>query len=219
MPSIQHAVFDFFKSRTSPLTHDSGHNAHQISAATGHHTSTITQLWSKHCPDAPKPHGGHPTKLSDTDICHACHLISSGKADNSTQVTKLLQNITNKSLSAETVHLKLKKAGWKAVVKKKRPMLSRHHRKERMDFAISHKEWTLEDWKRVVWSDETKVNFLGSDGRKWAWERVGEPLSDRLVQGTKRFGGGSVMVYGCMTWDGVGMACKIDGRMDGELYC
>src|SRR5258705_11644534 len=24
---------------------------------------------------------------------------------------------------------------------------------------------------------------------------------------------------GCMTWDGVGMACKIDGRMDGELYC
>src|SRR5258705_1838893 len=105
---------------------DSGHNAHQISAATGHHTSTITQLWSKHCPDAPKPHGGCPTKLSDTDIHHACCLISSGKADNSTQVTKLLQNITNKSLSAETVCLKLKKADWKAVVKKKRPMLSRH---------------------------------------------------------------------------------------------
>src|SRR6266436_9349627 len=77
-----------------------------------------------------------------TDICHACCLISTGKADNSTQVIKLLQNITNKSLSAETVCLKLKKAGWKAVVKKKRPMLSRHHRKERMDFAISHKEWT-----------------------------------------------------------------------------
>src|SRR5260221_4142266 len=173
----------------------------------------------KHHPDVPKPHGGHPTKPSDTDICHACHLISSGKADNSTQVTKLLQNITNKSLSAETVCLKLKKAGWKAVVKKKRPMLSRHHRKERMDFAISHKEWTLEDWKRVVWSDETKVNRLGSDGRKWAWKRVDEPLSDRLVQGTKKFGGGSVMVWGCMTWDGVGMACKIDGRMDGELYC
>src|SRR5258708_35052493 len=111
------------------------------------------------------------------------------------------------------------KAGWKAVVKKKRPMLSRHHRKERMDFAISHKEWTLEDWKRVVWSDETKVNCLGSDGRKWAWKRVDEPLSDRLVQGTKKFGGGSVMVWGCMTWDGVGMACKIDGRIDGELYC
>src|SRR5260221_2227195 len=88
---------------------DSGHNAHQISAATGHHTSTITGLWSKHRPDAPKPHGGHPTKLSDTYICHCCCLISSRKADNSTQGTQLLQNITSKSLSAETGRLKLKK--------------------------------------------------------------------------------------------------------------
>src|SRR5258708_38532174 len=85
---------------------DSGHNAHQISAATGPHASIITRLWSKHCPAVPKPHGGCPTNLCDTDICHACHLISSGKADNSTQVPKLLQNIANKSLSAETVHLK-----------------------------------------------------------------------------------------------------------------
>ena len=98
-------------------------------------------------------------------------------------------------------------------------MLSMHHKKERMDFAVSHKEWTLEDWKRVVWSYETKVICLGSDGRKWAWKKVDEPHSDRLVQGTKKFGGGSVMVWGCMTWDGAGMACKIDERMDGELYC
>jgi len=131
----------------------------------------------------------------------------------------MLQNINNTSLSIETVHKGLNKAGWKAVVKKKQPMLSRHHKRDRMDFALSHKEWTLEDWKRVVWSDETNVNRLGSDGRKWVWKRVGEPLTDRLVQGTKKFGGGSIMVWGCMTWDGVGMACKIDGRMDGELYC
>ena len=26
------------------------------------------------------------------------------------------------------------------------------------------------------------------------------------------------MIWGCMLWDGVGNACKIDGRMDGELY-
>src|SRR5436190_5917571 len=50
-------------------------------------------------------------------------------------------------------------------------------------------------------------------------ERVGKPLSDRLVTGTKKFGGGSVMVWGCMTWDGAGLACKIDGKMDADLYC
>ena len=26
------------------------------------------------------------------------------------------------------------------------------------------------------------------------------------------------MVWGCMTWEGVGDAAKIDGRMDGDLY-
>ena len=53
-----------------------------------------------------------------------------------------------------------------------------------MDFAESHKDWTVEDWKRVIWSDETKINRLGSDGKKWVWKRPGEGLSDRLVQGT-----------------------------------
>ena len=64
----------------------------------------------------------------------------------------------------------------KAVVKKKRPLLSQRHRRERLDFAISHKDWIVDDWKRVVWSDETKINCLGSDGRKWAWKKAGEVL-------------------------------------------
>ena len=50
------------------------------------------------------------------------------------------------------------------------------------------------------------------------WKKAGEGLSDRLVQGTQKFGGGSLMMWGCMKWDGVGLACKIDGRMDADLY-
>ena len=87
-----------------------------------------------------------------------------------------------------------------------------------MDFALAHKDWTVEDWKRVVWSDETKINCMGSHGRQWVWKKAGEGLSDRVVQGARKFGGGSLMVWGCMLWEGVGYACKIDGTMDGELY-
>ena len=53
---------------------------------------------------------------------------------------------------------------------------------------------------------------------QWVWEKNGEGLSDRLVEGTKKFGGGSLMMWVCMTWEGVGYACKIDGQMDGDLY-
>ena len=31
-----------------------------------------------------------------------------------------------------------------------------------------------------------QINRLGSDGRKWAWKKAGEGLSDRLVQGMLR---------------------------------
>ena len=33
-----------------------------------------------------------------------------------------------------------------------------------------------------------------------------------------KFGGGSVMLWGCMLWDGPGYACRIYGRMDGDLF-
>ena len=33
-----------------------------------------------------------------------------------------------------------------------------------------------------------------------------------------KFGAGSVMLWGCMFWDGPGYAYRIDGRMDGDLF-
>jgi hypothetical protein len=133
-------------------------------------------------------------------------------------VAKSLRAITNQPLSAQTVRRSLKKAGLKAVVKQKKPLLKAKHKKERLDFALAHQFWTEEDWKKVIWSDETKINCLGSDGRKWAWKKKEERLSERLVNGTLKFGGGNVMVWGCMLWDGVGWAAKIDGRMNADLY-
>ena len=197
---------------------DSGHSLRSIASSTGVGIATISRLRSKERSDLQKSLGGCPSKLSPANIHHALHLISSQKAENAVQVTKALSTITNQPLHPNTIRLHLKKSGMKAVVKSKRPLLSARHRKNCMDFAIAHRDWTIEDWKKVIWSDETKINRLGSDGRKWAWKKAGEGLSDRLVQGTVKFGGGSVMVWGCITWQGVGHAAKIDGRMDGDLY-
>ncbi|EGO28324.1 hypothetical protein SERLADRAFT_346281, partial [Serpula lacrymans var. lacrymans S7.9] len=34
-------------------------------------------------------------------------------------------------------------------------------------------------------------------------KKAGEGLSDRLVQKTVKFGGGFLMIWGCMTWEGI----------------
>src|SRR6266481_220325 len=145
---------------------NSGQTTHQISSSTGVSIGTISKICSAHCPDVPKSSGGHPAKLSPANIRHAVNLITSGKAETAVQVSKALQTITNQPVTSQTVRQHLRRTGMKAVVKKKKPLLSPRHRKERMDFAIRHKDWTLEDWKSMVWSD----------GRKWAW------MSDRLVE-------------------------------------
>ena len=129
----------------------SGKSIREISTQTGHGVATISRIHSKHCPDIPKTSGGHPSKLSPVNIHHAAYLITSQKVENAVQVTKALKDITNQPLSSETTRRHLKDFGLKAVVKKKKPTFTTKHRRERMDFAISHKDWTMEDWKKVIW--------------------------------------------------------------------
>jgi hypothetical protein len=74
-------------------------------------------------------------------------------------------------------------------------MLLPRHKKSRLEFAEKYKEWTFDDWKHVVFSDETKINRLGSDGRKWTWRAKGKGLSRNEVIPTLKFGG-AICKYG-----------------------
>jgi hypothetical protein len=50
----------------------------------------------------------------------------------------------------QTIQNVLKKGNMKAMVKKKKPLLSTRHQKQYLDFALKYKEWTVKDWKRVI---------------------------------------------------------------------
>ena len=89
-----------------------------------------------------------------------------------------------------------------------------------LKFAKYHENWTVEDWKRVLWSDETKINRIGSDGRVYTWKQKGESLLDRITTSTVKHGGGNnLMVWGCMGWNGVGKFIEVQGSMDAQQYC
>ena len=162
--------------------------------------------------------GGRPAKLSQQDRRMAMRLVTIGKAENSVQVPQGLNTNINNHISAQTVRIILKNMGMKAFLKKKKRFLSAKHKSQRLDFALQHQYWTIDDWKRVIWSDETKINLLGPDGCKWVWRTTNEALQERLVQGTMKYHGGNFMMWGCMTYQGVGFACRIDGDMDTEIY-
>ncbi|KAG0755859.1 hypothetical protein G6F22_020473 [Rhizopus arrhizus] len=74
-----------------------------------------------------------------------------------------LENDLQKIISAETVRKSLRRSGLTSFLKPQKPLLSEVNRRKRLDWALDHVDWTIEDWKRVIWSDETKVNRFGSD--------------------------------------------------------
>jgi hypothetical protein len=176
--------------------------------------TTVHRIMSSIGPSLPRSHGGRPARLKAHDQRLLIRKLTSGAADTAPQVKKLL----DLNVSTQTIRRTLKKAGLKAAVKKKKPFLSKSHQRRWLEFALEYQHWTLDDWSRVIWSDETKINRLGSDGRSWVWKKPGSGLKQQHVSGTVKFGGGSLMVWGCMTPQGVGYMCKIDGKMDGELY-
>ena len=87
-----------------------------------------------------------------------------------------------------------------------------------MEFAEKYKFYDNEDWSNVIWSDETKINRFGSDGRQWTWKKRKETLKEQHVTSTLKFGGGSIMIWGCMMTTGVGMIQKIEERMTAKDY-
>jgi hypothetical protein len=97
-----------------------------------------------------------------------------------------------------------------------RPRLSINLRQRRLNFAHKYKDWTVEDWTRVIWSDKTKSNKIGSNGRIDVWKERDEPLQDKNVQGKVKFGGGSLMVLECISRNGVGILAEVKGRMNAE---
>lgn len=121
-------------------------------------------------------------------------------------------------LSDNTVKRSLRRQGLRACVKTKKPLLTKKHRARRLQWAKKCKHADWEFWAHVIFSDESKFNLFGSDGRQYCWRKSGDRLLDQHVQSTVKHGGGNIMVWGCMTWEGVGKLHLIEGKMDKYVY-
>ena len=87
--------------------------------------------------------------------------ITSGRIDTAIQVARTHYTSSDTTISARTAARALKFEGLDAVVKTKKPPLLAKHKKERLSFAKKVKHWIIDDWKRVIWSDESKINRVG----------------------------------------------------------
>ena len=135
-----------------------GHSTCYIASKLGVSQSTISRTLKDLLPNRPMPSSGCPSKLSATSQNAIIIKITTGRSTNAVQVTHHINSIIPNPVSSDTVRRVLKKHSFKAVTKKKKPLLARRNKDKCLVFARKYQEWTVEDWKRVIWSDETKIN-------------------------------------------------------------
>ncbi|KTG03273.1 hypothetical protein cypCar_00046661 [Cyprinus carpio] len=75
--------------------------------------------------------------------------------------------------------------------------------KDRMKFCRKYKDWTAEDWCKVIFSDEAPFRLFGTSGKSNVWRRKGECYHESCVVLTVKHPE-TIHVWGCFSTKGVG---------------
>ena len=96
----------------------------------------------------------------------------------------------------------LRRTGFRRRVLKKNILIRPANRKKRINFCKEKRDWTIEDWKNVVFSDETMV-VIGNDRKIHIWRRSDENHAPYLICSEDR-NRIAVMFWGFVSSRGVG---------------
>ena len=199
---------------------EQGYSVRDIEKKTGLGKSTVGRIKKGMDTDKKNNLCGCLSKLSACDKTSIICQIHSGKLDTAVQATHFINSTLSHPVHSQTVRRVLQESGFWPATKKEVPMLKKTHLQRCLEFAQRHENWTVDDLKRVLWSDETKINRIGSDGKVYVWKKRGESISDCTTSPTVKHGGGNnFMVWGCMGWNGVGMLIEVEGKMNADQYC
>ncbi|MBW0477712.1 hypothetical protein O181_017427 [Austropuccinia psidii MF-1] len=123
-------------------------NHFQVPQTTVHNTICKHQERG-HLKSLPIP--GRPRNLND---CHLCQLARLVQQDQGKKLAEIKNHITIDFL-INTLHIAIHKdLGKQSCIAVKKPYLSPVHMEQRVNFAWKHLNWTIEQWSRVIWTDE-----------------------------------------------------------------
>ncbi|GFT49335.1 HTH_Tnp_Tc3_2 domain-containing protein [Trichonephila clavipes] len=76
--------------------------------------------------------------------------------------------------SIETIRRRLTEVGLRSRRPLRRLPLTPHHRQCRLDFCRPRATWSVTDWRRVIFSDESRFSLSDDDHRTRVWRCTGQ---------------------------------------------
>lgn len=122
-------------------------------------------------------------------------------------------------LSVTTIKDRLQEYGLCGRIAARKPLLRLINKQKRLAWAKKYLSWTPEDWRKVLFTDESKFELLGGGKRRCYVRRMkGERMLPQCILSTVKHGGGSVMVWGCFGNGRMGSIKKVEGTLKKEGY-
>jgi transposase len=129
------------------------------------------KLFLAYVTDAPR--SGRPKKATLEVQEQVAKVVTKNSATRQLTTQQIANTVSNSiescSISARTVWNILKSLGYSSFKPSYKPDLTKETKALRLAWCLEHKNWTLEDWKNVIWSAETSVTMGGQRGRIMVW--------------------------------------------------
>lgn len=143
-----------------------------------------------------KPRSGRPRKLSARDVRQIVRFLRTNRMTRRYGLQQL-KKYFKLCVHENTIRNALQEAGYHHRVARRRPYLNKRDRKRRLKFAKEHKDWTVEDWARVLFSDEMAVKlFMERHVRDYVWRKADEEFHPDCINYGRRPKGVGLMFWG-----------------------
>jgi hypothetical protein len=119
------------------------------------------------------PQSGRPKILTDRDRRQLIKLIKANRNLTLVEITEKFNETLNFSISNRTVQRVLHEEGYSGHAAKKKPFISEQNRKKQFGWCNMKKNW-IEEWKNIIWSDESRFELFNNDSRNWVWQKKNE---------------------------------------------
>ncbi len=137
------------------------------------------------------------------------------KLENTVKQANTWESFTRSGLKLESVHQESPRSD---VFRKRatKPLLNQRRQKH-LTWAVEKKNWTVAQWSKVLFSDESKfcISF-GNQGPR-VWRKSGEEQNPCCLKSSVKFPQ-SVMIWAAMSSAGVGPLCFLKSTVNAAIY-